>query len=500
MKTRQPQRSPSTAALEGAAPRKRGRPRIHPPTTPLPPELPPPVPPARGRAHPHAPNHEEVIRSWSEVCLTQVEPRPLAQSSVRANAVLWGAWCRWLAGQALHWSDATRQTIETFLDGPAPSLRRQHRPARNPSKMSSLTRVRYFSVLKGAYGHARTMEWIDQVPTVDELQPEYVAKDAQGGVLPPGVLARLQNTRQLQEIFSPTSDTKSHWQLLRDRAAVALVAECGITTAELIELQLRDLGAGPHNIVQAMARAAQRALPGSEREGTPPTPTLNLSNPAIDNPAGARMPAAPVVLTVRPTQPHSERALNGRSFVLPARVCEVLLPWVAQREALLTAMAAQHVPLAQREAHLKKHSLNGPLFPSRQSRKDEKGNPIKDQFFPMESAAVYLIFKRAFAGLDPSTGEGVRGKARTAQGTSVIRNTLIQHWLRTMPEEEAQKRAGFKTLEGMRVIARAAGITTQSLTSPDSSAQGEIEGADTRIDKNGQPGQKAVRRAKGGRV
>ncbi|MDP2974699.1 MAG: hypothetical protein Q8N45_00665, partial [Anaerolineales bacterium] len=320
MKTRQTPRSPSPAAVDGAAPRKRGRPRIHPLTTPLPPELPPPVPPARGRAHPNAPSHEEVIHSYSQVCLTREIPKPLTQSSVRANAVLWGAWCRWLAGQALHWSDATEQTVQTFLDGPAPSLRRQHRPARNPSKMSSLTRVRYFSVLKGAYGHARTMEWIDQVPTVDDLQPEYVAKDAQGGVLPPGELARLQNTRQLQEIFSPTSDTKSHWQLLRDRAAVALVAECGITTAELIDLQLRDLGAGPDNIIEAMAKAAQRALPGSEREGTPPTPTptLNLRNPAIDNPAGARMPAAPVVLTVRPNQPHSERALNGRSFVLPA--------------------------------------------------------------------------------------------------------------------------------------------------------------------------------------
>lgn len=497
MKTRQPTRSPSPAAVDVAAPRKRGRPRIHPLTTPLPPELPPPVPPKRGRVHPNAPSHDEVIDSYSRVCMTQVEPKPLAQSSVRANAVLWGAWCRWLAGQALHWSDATKQTIKTFLDGPAPSLRRQHRPARNPSKMSSLTRVRYFSVLKGAYGHARTMEWIDQVPTVDDLQPKYVAEDAKGGVLPPGVLARLQNTRQLQEIFSPTSDTKSHWRLLRDRAAVALVAECGITTAELIDLQLRDLGAGPDNIVLAMARAAQRTLPGSEREGTPPNPSLNLSNPAIDNPAGARMPAAPVVLTVRPSQPHNERALNGRSFVLPARLCEVLLPWVAQREAMLTDMAAKHLPLARRESHLKKHSLNGPLFPSRQSRKDEEGTPIKDRFFPMEPAAVYLIFKRAFAGLDPSSGEGVRGTPRTAQGTSVIRNSLIQHWLRTMPEEEAQTRAGFKTLEGMRVIARAAGITTQSTTSPGEASQAEIEGADTRIDKKRQPGQKAVRREKG---
>lgn len=497
MKTRQPPRAPSPADVDGGAPRKRGRPRIHPLTTPLPPELPPPVPPARGRTHPNAPSHEEVIHGYSQVCRTRVEPKPLKQSSVRANAVLWGAWCRWLAAQALHWSDTTPQTVSTFLSGPAPSLRRQHRPARNPSRMSSLTQVRYFSVLKGAYEYAKHKKWIDEAPTVGELQPEYVAKDAQGGVLPPGVLARLQNTRQLQEIFSPTSDTKSHWRLLRDRAAVALVAECGITTAELIELQLRDLGAGPHTILQAMAQAAQRTLPGSEREGTPPTPTLNLINPAIDNPAGARMPAAPVVLTVRPSQPHSERALNGRSFVLPARVCEVLLPWVAQREAMLTDMAARHVPLARRESHLKKHSLNGPLFPSRQSRKDEEGQPIKDRFFPMEPAAVYLIFKRAFAGLDPSTGEGVRGTPRTAQGTSVIRNTLIQHWLRTMPEEEAQTRAGFKTLEGMRVIARAAGITTQSTTSPDSKAQGEIAGADNRIDKNGQPGQKTVRREKG---
>lgn len=492
MKTHQPQRAPSPAPVDGSAPRKRGRPRIHPLTDPLPPELPPPVPPERGRAHPNAPSHEEVIHSWSQVCLS--EDPPMAQSSVRANAVLWGSWCRWLAGQALHWSDATLQTVDTFLNGPAPSLRRQHRPARNPSKMSSLTQVRYFRVLKGVYANARALEWIDQVPTVGELQPEYVAKDAQGGVLPPGVLARMQNTRQLQETFLPTTDSKRQWWLLRDRAAVALVAECGITTAELIELQLRDLGAGPHNIVQAMARAAQRHLQGgpgeSDQEVDAAAPSLNLRDPAVDNPAGARMPFAPVVLTVRPSH-----TLKGRHFVLPARVCEVLLPWVALREEMLTVMASSKDALVRRGDFLKEHSLNGPLFPSRQSPKNADGKPIKDQFFKMESAAVYLIFKRAFAGLEPSTGVGARGKARTAQGTSVIRNTLIQHWLRTMPEEEAQARAGFQTLEGMRVIARAAGITTQGVTSPDSPAQGAIEGADTCNDKNGQPGQKAVRRA-----
>jgi hypothetical protein len=37
----------------------------------------------------------------------------------------------------------------------------------------------------------------------------------------------------------------------------------------------------------------------------------------------------------------------------------------------------------------------------------------------------------------------------------------------------------------MRVIARAAGIATSSNVSPDSTAQAEIEGTETRIDKSG---------------
>jgi hypothetical protein len=408
----------------------------------------------------------------------------MTQSSVRVNAVLWGAWCMWLAAQALHWSDATTQSVATFLSGPAPSLRRQHRRARNPSKMSSLTKVRYFRVLKGVYENAYAMGWIDEVPTTGKLQPPYVPKDAQGAVLPPGVLAQLQNTRQLQDVFVPTTDSKRQWWVLRDRAAVALVAECGITTAELIELKLCDLGAGPDNIVQAMNKAAQGPLFGSDSEsgseGEAPTLALNLRDPAIDNPASARMPASPVVLTVRPSH-----TLQGRDFVLPAWVCEVLLPWVALREDMLTAMACSLAAPVHPSDYLKEHSLNGPLFPSRQSPKGADGKPIKDRFFAMESATVYLIFKRAFTRLEPDGVAGARGKARTAQGTSVIRNTLIQHWLRTMPEEEAQVRAGFKTLEGMRVIARAAGITTPSNVSPDSTAQAEIEGAETRIDKGG---------------
>lgn len=391
----------------------------------------------------------------------------MTQSSVRVNAVLWGAWCMWLANQALHWSDATDQTVGMFLSGPAPSLRRQHRRARSPSKMSSLTQLRYFRVLRGVYENAYARGWIDKVPTTGNLQPPYVAKDAQGGVLPPGVLAQLQDTRQLQKAFVPTTSSKRQWWVLRDRAAVALVAECGITTAELIELKLSDLSAGPDPIVQAMNKAAQRSVLGgdsehqSAHESENPALALNLRDPAVDNPASARLPAAPVVLTVRPSH-----TMQGRDFVLPVRVCEVLLPWVALREDMLIAMACSEGVLVRRSDWLQEHSLNGPLFPSRQSPKDANGKPIKDRFFSMESATVYLIFKRAFAKLTPEDAADDQGKVRTAQGTSVIRNTLIQHWLRTMPEEEAQVRAGFKTLEGMRVIARAAGIVTPSDVSP----------------------------------
>ena len=409
--------------------------------------------------------------------------RPMAQSSVRTNAVLWGAWCMWLAAQSLHWSDATAQSVATFLSGPAPSLRRQHRRARHPSKMSSLTKVRYFRVLRGVYENAYALGWIDEVPTTGKLQPPYVPKDAQGAVLPPGVLAQFQNTRQLQNVFVPTTDSKRQWWVLRDRAAVALVAECGITTAELIELKLCDLGAGPDNIVQAMNKAAQRPLFGGESksggEDETPTPALNLRYPAIDNPASARMPASPVVLTVRPSH-----TMQGRDFVLPAWVCEVLLPWVALREDMLTTMACSLAAPARLSDYLKEHSLNGPLFPSRQSPKSADGKAIRDRFFAMESGTVYLIFKRAFAGLEADGVAGAQGKARTAQGASVIRNTLIQHWLRTMPEEEAQVRAGFKTLVSMRVIARAVGITTSSNVSSDQTVQAEIEGAEARVDKS----------------
>lgn len=389
----------------------------------------------------------------------------MAASSVNANEVLWSAWCHWLAARSLHWSDATSETITHFLNGPAPSLRRRHRPPHNPARMSSLTRLRYFRVLKGVYENAFINDWISEPPTLKTPQPEYIPKDAQGGVLPPGMLTSLQKTGSLQKTSTATSDRFKQWWLLRDRAAVALVAETGITTAELIELKLKDLGAGGHNILDAMNRAAQSTLYGSGET------TLNV---AVRNDAGTpnlcgaqrnTTPMAPVVLTVRPSH-----TLEGRSFVLPERVCNVLLPWVKLREQLLQQKAEALATAGERASYMRKHGLNGPIFPSRQGREAEAeaGEGVTHaHFFPMKNAAVYLIFKRAFAGLrnNKTSSENehhLQQGLATAKGPSVIRNTLIQQWLRELPEEQAQERAGFKTLEGMRVIARAAGITTAS--------------------------------------
>lgn len=172
------------------------------------------------------------------------------------------------------------------------------------------------------------------------------------------------------------------------------------------------------------------------------------------------MPTKPVVLTVP-----ASLTLQGRSFVLPARVCATLLPWVKLREHILQQKAAVLSTNMERENYLHTHSMNGPLFPSRQGRREKPGEDLShDHFFPMENAAVYLIFKRAFAGLQRKALAGADHDTMVhatgaAKGTSVIRNTLIQQWLRELPEEQAQERAGFKTLQGMRVIARAAGIT-----------------------------------------
>jgi hypothetical protein len=325
--------------------------------------------------------------------------------------------------------------------------------------MSSLTRLRYFRVLKGVYENAFINDWISEPPTLKTPQPEYIPKDAQGGVLPPGMLTSLQNTGSLQKTSTATSDRFKQWWLLRDRAAVALVAETGITTAELIDLKLKDLGAGGHNILDAMNRAAQSTL----YESGDVADRNNAETPNLCSEQKNTAPMAPVVLTVRPSH-----TLEGRSFVLPERVCNVLLPWVKLREQLLRQKAEALATAGERASYMRKHGLNGPIFPSRQGREAEAGEGVThSHFFPMKNAAVYLIFKRAFAGLhnkktSSKNEHHLQQGLATAKGPSVIRNTLIQQWLRDLPEEQAQERAGFKTLEGMRVIARAAGITTAS--------------------------------------
>lgn len=464
-----------SAPVDAPTPKRgRGRPRIHPIAPDLGPEPEPIAPPLHGRTNPAAPNHLQAVQSWSEICRTK-RPRAMAPSSIAANEVLWGGWCQWLAAQALHWSDATTSNVRAFLDGPAPSLRRRRRPPLNPTRMSSLTRVRYFRVLKGIYENAVNQRWIEQAPTTDAPQPAYIAKDAQGAVLPPGVLARLQNTNLLRQTFAPSTDSYRQWWLLRDRSIVALTAETGITSAELINLKLCDLGAGGLNILRAMDATAQRSVYGDEPcEST----DLSVNEIGIDNPCGARMPQAPVVLTIAPSL-----TLQGRSLTLPARVCETLLPWVKLREHLLTRTAARFGRSSDRDAFLYRHSLQGPLFPSRQKRRrtaqsdsarEDPQLPASSTFYPMESAALYLIFKRAFAGLSEATKpEQTQPQDASpllehhgARGPSVIRNTIIQLWLRTLSEEEVQWRAGFKTIESLHVIARGAGIETRSENDP----------------------------------
>lgn len=342
--------------------------------------------------------------------------KPLAEQSIKVYASMWGAWSGWLARNNLKWHTVRPDEIERFLNGPSPTVANR-RKALNPSTMSNYHRQRYWRVLRGVYAQAVREGWIAENPVIELKEsdrPRIAAKSRISQILPPGVLALLQDPEVLRRILP--QEEEHDWAPLRDRAIIAIIAHVGLTTAEITRLRGQDIRVGGLPLV-TLVRGQQMRLDNSE--------------------------ALPYVVDVA-----NAKGDVWRSLPLPESAITSILPWIAKRQQLLGERAATRGELHDRSQYLKQT-----LFPSRKSL------PAPGMIKPIQPASLYyqvdLAFERLYK-LPAARGMNKHAQGvKIAQGAAIIRNTVIRHWLDTVGVQETVMRSGLKRALSLRLAPNA---------------------------------------------
>ncbi len=323
---------------------------------------------------------------------------------------IWQAWLRWLPG-GVSWLDATQEHVVDFLDGPAPGTGRKRRPKKRDA-MANATRYRYWRVLRAVYFHAHKEKKLpgDNPALLGAEEPGQEPDTRAAQVLPPRVLGLLRDPESLARLL-PSKTEQPPWWVLRDRAAIGLLAHCGPTTAELVELVGGDLfeGAAP------MAGCVTQPLPTAQEE-------------------------------LRLQVKGSRGKQDARALKVSATLVELLRAWLRRREDILQDDTNRLLLAGVEPADIPR-MINYPLFMSRQRAKPNQPLPA------MEAQTLYLVARRCLSAAykHPDVQGLVARDAYVAQGAAIVRNTVIADWLQTCGEDEAVKRAGLKSARSLRV-------------------------------------------------
>lgn len=336
-----------------------------------------------------------------------------SDKTARIYESLWRGWVEWLAGQDLPWPQATPQHVRAFLDGPAPAPqdRRTRRPITR-DKMALYTQQRYWSVLQNVYAHAVVTGLIEQSPFAAMADRPRMKEQAQKRQVMSlaGVLPLLRDPQALARVL-PMEDERQWW-VLRDRAAVALVVHCALSTSELIALRGQDLRDGSRTL----------APPAAQLPGVPAPPRA----PRVDVPERKDRP--------------------GRSIPVPAAALPVLQEWLARRGDLLREQHRSHA-LGRRQ-NPPKSPADAPLLLSREA---EDGEPLP----AIDPPTVYRSFRICLDAAIKAAGHTRTGYV--ARGPSILRNTVIAEWAAQLGEGEAAILAGLKPTSLRAVSGSSAG-------------------------------------------
>ena len=343
----------------------------------------------------------EVFRLWSEQQLqlaVETGGKKGCSAKSAANCMcIWESWVQWLAGQedpvltpaAQRWAVALQAHVQAFLDGPAP--KQSTRKAKKSSELANFSQQRYWRVLRDVYAHAIALGARLDNPALDlPKTPSIERGSRKPQVMPPFVLQLLRDGHQLRELVP---QGRVAWLTARDRAAIAVLATCGITASELGGLKGADL--------RGLSESGRRqpTLPGQ------PRPAVKLD-------------------------------VAGRTLEVPSSAVPLLQDWLDFRQHVLDRQRREAVRLARRSRTEPAPAAmtsdeHQPLFLSRETSTGAHAN--------LDPASLYKIVKRCLrrAYARPEIAGMLEPGSYTAAGPAIIRNTVIKGWI-----EQARRRPG----------------------------------------------------------
>lgn len=342
----------------------------------------------------------------------------ISQNSADKYRALWQAWKGWLLLREQNWDTVIGPQIQEFLNGPAPG-RGGRRQALNSERMSSYTRQRYWRLLRGVYATAVQNGVLPYSPVLEVPQanrPTISQRDRQSQVLEPPLLDLLRDPATLRS--SLVVKTEADWWHVRDRAIVALLADTGITTAELIALRGVDFRPRGLSLVEtAKSGAAAELATGME-------------------------------ITVVDTDDSL-----GRSLPISETIVSLINEWVVKRKMLLSERGLRQSSLTTEVAVRPTHPDQMPLFLARRARAADSELP------EMQAVTVYYTVSQTLKALRRTLHNtvtvvtpGITGQEPyVAKGAAVIRNSVLRQWLDTVGPDETVKRAGLKNAESLRL-------------------------------------------------
>lgn len=349
----------------------------------------------------------EVFRLWSEQQLQLAADTGGKQGCSAKSAAncmcIWESWVQWLDGQedpiltpaAQRWSVARRGHVQAFLDGPAP--KQSTRKPKKSDEMANFSQQRYWRVLRDVYAHAIALGARQDNPALDlPSTPSIERRSRRPQVLPPFVLQLIRNEQQLRDLVP---ESRVAWLVARDRAAIAVLATCGITASELGDLRGVDL----RGLSEQERR--QATLPGQ------PRPSVKLD-------------------------------VAGRTLEVPSWAVPLLREWLECRQHVLDRQRREAARLARSEPAPAAITSDEhqPLFLSRESSAGAHAN--------LDPASLYKIVKRCLrrAYERPEIARMLQPGAYIAAGPAIIRNTVIKDWIDTLGGGTAAAMAGLSEL------------------------------------------------------
>jgi integrase len=340
----------------------------------------------------------ELFSHWLQAC-GQQHWMPLSETAAGPYRFIWGAWLKFIAGQANPafsssespqenpggiYSDALEQ--QPWLQAtPAQVLQFLTQVTRSQKQLdlpSAITQRRYWRVLERIYQHAQLHGWVEHNPVQGlAAQDRPPSEDPQGAILTPRMW------RALQRHIPVATDLIS----ARDRAVLLVLMQLGLSSEEVRSLALEDL------LWQEAAQKAQ--APITHTTNTPKA----LRSPTVTQPTiQARITALRIT---------GSRAMQPRTLEVPPLLADALQDWLAYRAA--------YAPMAQQPA----------LFCTRKA----------------PALSTHTVLHLVSKTLQAASAQHPQ-ELPPRMGPQVVRNTVIVQWLQSgLSEAEVLQRAGLKT-------------------------------------------------------